>query len=135
MKTTLDTVDLIWNHLNSSSLNQVLTGNIYKKKRPQNSTQEDIVINSLPVSNEQLQQAIVNVNIFVPDVEHSINGSQEKMANWARLKGLAFLAVEDLKDGRSGDYTWDIQQQQDIEDEESGQHFINIRVQFYIANI
>lgn len=135
MKTTLDLVDVTWDRLNSSSLKTAITGKIYKYRRPVNSNVEDVVINSLPVTNEQLQRAVVNVNVFVPDVTISVNGNQDKVPNHVRLKQLAQTATSELNDRLIGDYSWEVQQQTVLEDEESQQHFVNIRLQFYISNI
>ena len=135
MKTTLDLVDVVWQLLNSSSLKGEITGGVYKLKRPLNSAKEDVVVNSLPVSNEQLQTAIVNVNVFVIDLEVGIEGEKNTMPDIARLKQLAAMTVDILQDGIDGDYTWDVQQQTVIEDEGNDQHFVNIRLEFFISNI
>ena len=135
MKTTLDLVDVVWQLLNSSSLKGEITGGVYKLKRPLNSAKEDVVVNSLPVSNEQLQTAIVNVNVFVIDLEVGIEGEKNTMLDIARLKQLAAMTVDILQDGIDGDYTWDVQQQTVIEDEGNDQHFVNIRLEFFISNI
>jgi hypothetical protein len=135
MKTTLDLVDVVYNELKSGPLKSAINGGVYKYTRPLNSSLEDVVINSLPVTNQQLQQAIVNVNVFVPNADISLGGSQQKMADHVRLKALGALAVDELKDGISGDYTWDVQQQTVIQDDESDSYYINIRLQFYVSNI
>jgi hypothetical protein len=135
MKTTLDLVDVVYNELKSGPLKSAISGGVYKYTRPLNSSLEDVVINSLPVTNQQLQQAIVNVNVFVPNADISLGGAQQKMADHVRLKALAALAVDELKDGISGDYTWDVQQQTVIQDDESDSYYINIRLQFYVSNI
>jgi hypothetical protein len=135
MKTTLDLVDVVYNELKSGPLKTAINGGVYKYTRPLNSSLEDVVINSLPITNEQLQQAIVNVNVFVPNQDLSIGGTQNNTADHVRLKTLAALAVEELKDNISGDYTWDVQQQTVIQDDESDSYYINIRLQFYVSNI
>ncbi len=136
MKTTLDLVDLVYEVLKTSSLKSSITGKVYEYQRPVNSNVEDVVINSLPITNDQLQEAIVNVNVFVPNLEVEETGDiSRQVPNITRLKTLAGLAVQNLTDGISGDYTWDVQQQTLMEDDESKQHFINIRIQFFVSNI
>lgn len=135
MKTTLDLVDVVYNELKSGPTKSAINGGVYKYTRPVNSSLEDVVINSLPVTGEQLQQAIVNVNVFVPNQDVSIDEVQQKTANHVRLKALAALAVTELTDGISGDYTWGVQQQTVIEDDESDSYYVNIRLQFYVSNI
>lgn len=135
MKTTLDLVSVVYDQLKSSSLKSAISGNVYKFKRPVNSDSEDVVINSLPITNEQLQTAVVNVNVFVPNVPVMSGGSESGFPDLVRLQALAAIAISELKDRISGDYTWDVQQMTVIEDEESGQYFANIRLQFFVSNI
>lgn len=134
MKTTLDTTNVLFDVLKNSSLKDAISGNVYKIKRPVNSNVEDVVINSLPITNEQLQRSVSNVNVFVPDIKVS-SDAVDKMPDFVRLGVLANLAVSSLTDGISGDYIWDIQQQNVIEDDESDQHYVNIRIEFFISNI
>lgn len=135
MKTTFDTDDVLFDVLKTSSLKNEISGKVYKRQRPVNSNLEDVVINSLPITNEQLQQCISNVNIFAPDIEIAVDGVVDKVADLVRLKELADLAVSDLTDSISGDFTWDIQQQTLIKDDESSSHYVNIRIQFFVSNI
>jgi len=139
MKTTLDTDDVLYDLLKISSLKSAISGNVYKRQRPANSNLEDVVINSLPITNEQLQQCVSNVNIFVPDEEitTTVDGSKivDRFANEARLKELTALAVEILTDGIKGDFTWDIQQVSLIKDNDSDSHYKNIRINFFVSNI
>lgn len=135
MKTTLDLVDVLYNLLKTGALRDAISGKVYKMNRPINSDLEDVVINSLPITSDQLQEAVANVNIFVPDALISVNGQQTKVPNHTRLKQLARIAVDMLEEGISGDYYWEVQQQTVIQDDESEQHFVNIRTEFFISNI
>lgn len=136
MKTTLDLVDIIWDRLNSSPLKASITGKLYKHRRPVNSQSEDVVINSLPVNNEQLQQAVANVNVHVPNLELQVNGAVDRsQPDHTRLKSLAALAIESLQEVWEDDYTYDVQQQLLIEDPEAGDHYVNIRLEFYNINL
>lgn len=140
MKTTLDLVDITWKHINASPLKEAISGGVYKFKRPTNSEAEDVVINSLPITNGQLQQAVVNVNVFVPNKVQSIGGYQDdEQPDTKRLKLLAELATSDLVDvwepEDSYGVNYDVQQQTVIQDDDSKQYYINIRLQFYSVNI
>jgi hypothetical protein len=135
MKTTLDTDDVLYDLLKNSSLKSAITGKVYKRQRPVNSNLEDVVINSLPITNEQLQQCVSNVNVFVPNEKITVGETVDSVANEARLKQLVALAVTVLTDGINGQFTWDIQQQTLIKDDESESHYINIRIQFFVSNI
>lgn len=138
MITTLDIVDILWTKINASALKTALGsgGGVYKHQRPLNSAKEDVVINSLPVNNAQLQQAIANVNVYVPDKTINQNGAQSKVPDHVRLDALAAIAVQVLKEEYSADaYHYELQQQSLIPDEASNSHFINIRIEFFNINI
>lgn len=139
MVNTLELVDIVWARLNASVLKtgpDAITGQIYKNNRPLGSKTEDIVINSLPVNNLQLQTAIVNVNIHVPNLVLSINGTQDTtQPDHARLKTLTTLALAVLADQWTADYNYDVQQEVLIEEEEFHEHYINIRIEFFYINI
>lgn len=134
MKTTFDITDILYRHLNDSSLKTEING-VICKKRPVDSTAEDVVINALPINNLDLQTAIVNVNIHVPNIDVDINGRQDNtQPDFARLKFLADMAVDILSNRWIDDYSFDVQQQsgpvEDVHD-----HFVNIRVEFISENI
>lgn len=136
MITTLDLVDIIWQRLNGSPLKTAISGGLYKHRRPAGSQTEDVVINSLPINNVQLQTGIANVNIHVPNLTIEASGVQDsKQPNSIRLQELAAIAIEALSDVWAGDYNYDVQQQTLLEDEEAGDYYINIRIEFYNINI
>jgi len=139
MRTPVDIVDILWGKINSSSLKSALAtgGGVYKRQRPINSNKEDVVINSLPLLNEQLQVGVANVNIHVPDKQINQVGIQTTVANTVRLKALVDTAVTILKEDYSADdYHFEIQQVSDLmKDEDASSHFINIRIEFYSLNI
>lgn len=134
MKSTLEIVDIVWAILNVSDITTEITGGIYKNKRPINSDKEDLVINAIGAANTDLETALVNVNIHVPSISIKINGSEEQVNDEARLKELTKKALEILADNWGEDYNFDVQQQLLIPDE-SGESYINIRLDFYSINI
>lgn len=136
MITTLDILDIVWNRLDGSQLKTAIIGGLYKHRRPAGSQKEDVVINSLSINNLQLQSAIVNVNIHVPNITIEVNGVQDSsQPNFTRLQELAAIAVEVLSEVWADDYNYDVQQQVLLEDEEAGDHYINIRIEFFNINI
>lgn len=136
MINTLQLVDLVFLRLKGSSLESAISGKLYKHKRPVNSVLEDIVVNSLPTNNLQLQSAVLNVNIFVPNLKLKINNVQDNtQPDHLRLETLCNLAVDRLKDYWQDDFNFDVQQQMLFEDEQSGSHYINIRLDFFNINI
>jgi hypothetical protein len=135
MKTTLDIVDAINTRLQAVSSLSTLSGKIYKYQRPVDSDLEDLVINCLPITNEQLQRAVANVNCYVPDTVVTVNGKENRVPNLTRLKAIAAIVMPALTDWISGSFTCDVQQQLLVPDSESNFHYLNIRLQFYVSNI
>jgi hypothetical protein len=136
MKTTLELVNIIWQVLTVSPVKEEITGGIFKHIRPLNSEKEDVVINSLPNLNTDLSQAVVNVNVFVPNKTQNLNGAQDNsQPDAARLEELAGMATDALKDQWGDDYNFDVQQSVLIRDEEGGSWYYNIRLNFYSINV
>jgi hypothetical protein len=139
MKTPIEIVDDLHQFIKESSLQQALKtgGGVYKITRPTGSTKEDVVINCLPVPNTQLQLTIANVNLHVPDISISKNGTVTKVPDIKRLNELAVIAWDLLKENyENSEYHWELQQMTNpFEDEVAGSHYINIRIEFYSLNI
>jgi hypothetical protein len=136
MKSSLDIVDILWHHLDSSSLKAEING-IVCKKRPINSKGEDVVVNALAANNlDPLQSAVINVNIYVPNKTQHIGTSQDStQPDFARLKQLTGMAVVVLNDQWSVDYNFSVQQTVGPFEDEGDQHYVNIRVEFFSINI
>ncbi len=135
MKTTLDTVDIVWSRLDASPLKAEITGGIFKHQRPTGSVKEDVVINGLPINNLQVQSAIVNVNIHVPALFIDFEGTQTQQPDNVRLNELSVLAIAALSDVWSQDYNYDVQQQILIMDTDPTDFYVNIRLEFFNINI
>lgn len=136
MITTFDQVDIIFQRLIGSGLPGMISGGIYKQRRPAGSKKEDIVINSLPVANGQLQTGIVNVNIHVPNLVVKVNGVQDSsQPDLVKLNDLTVAVIAVLSDVWSENYRYDVQQQMVIEDEEAQDHYSNIRIEFFSYNL
>lgn len=134
--TTLDIIDSTYLALNIAEVRSVISGGVYKVIRPLNSTSEDIVINSLPTVNFQLQRAIVNVNIHVPNLKIGTKvGQDNSQPNFARLREITSIVIGILNDKFFGQFWFDVQQQSIFAQPEINYHYSNIRVEFYNLNI
>jgi hypothetical protein len=133
MKSTFKVVDIIYGVLsNDADLIATITGSVYKK-RPVNSRLEDIDVACLPINNEQIQQAVVNVNAHVQNLTIVVNGIQDTtQPDTKRLKLITEKAIRLLDDKYIDDY-WFTVQQQNIFSEDK-EHYSNIRVNFYYEN-
>jgi hypothetical protein len=134
MKTTLDIVDIVWQHLNSSSLKTSVNG-VICKKRPAGSIKEDVVINATFADNEQVQSSLVNVNIYAPNKPQKFNGQDDfSQPDFVRLKALADMAVPILDKIYINDYWLLVQQVVGPIEDIGNQHYVNIRIDFHSEN-
>lgn len=126
--TAIDIVEVIVQRLRAANLS--ISGNIYRNQRPINSEQEDIVVNSLPVNNSSLQQAVANVNIHPAIKSFKVNDVINSTFDAARLNVVVKQVKAVLSDVWGADHNYDIQQEGLIQDE----GFYNIRINFYSEN-
>lgn len=98
MKTDIDIKDDVYRAVAGSALATAINGVVSKTIRPVNSVNEDIVISVLASQNTEIQQAYVNVNVYVPDLDipYSVNGETvvQKEENTKRLRTLCNIAKE-----------------------------------------
>lgn len=135
MKTGFDFEEILFQNLNTSSLKTAIDGAVCKK-RPIDSKLEDVVIRALTANNLDIQNVIVNVNIYVPNKALSLNGKQDDtQPDTKRLKQLVDIALPLLVDKWQGDLNYNVQNVIMIEDEASKSHYMNIRVEFFSINI
>ncbi len=134
-KTTFDLVDTIYNVLsNNAGLTSVISG-VVCKKRLLNSRKEDVVIGSLPVNNDQIQQAVLNINVHVPNLKMTIEGKQDNtQPDTARLKLITGIVWQAIDDKFYADHWFYVQQQNLFEEELTNNHYSNIRVNFFSIN-
>lgn len=132
MISTIGFENIVYNKLKGGALVSAITGSLRKNERPINSSKEDVVINSLPTNNLQLQTGLVNVNIHVPNLTVSSSEGVQKVPNTSRLETLFNMAQTELDEIMIGDTYFDIQQQLFFQEEESS--YINIRLDFYSIN-
>lgn len=121
MKSDIDIKDDIYKIIKSSSLLKNVSGTLSKTIRPENSNKEDIVISVLANQNGQIQEAFVNVNIYVPDIMRN-NQNEE---NSSRLRTLCKESIQLFKVGRGNDFRFELESQRVFEVEEKDEHVIN----------
>lgn len=121
MKSDIDIKDDIFAYIKGSELAKTVTGKLSKTVRPSKSDDEDIVISILTNANTDIQEAFVNVNIYVADVLRC--GQYEE--NSIRLRELCSLAKELLEVGRGEGYRFTLEKQRVLEVQGKNEHFIN----------
>lgn len=135
MTTTEDIIDILFARADASALKSAISGSICKRRRDGNSRLEDVVINCLPAQNTELQNIVANVNIHVPNITVQVNGQDDAQPDNVRLKQLAAIAIPVFTDVWEAGYNYTVQQQLVFEDREAGDHYINLRIEFFIENL
>jgi hypothetical protein len=112
-------------------------GKLCKYKRPLNSVLEDIVINGLDLIKDDIDETVLNVNIYVPNLEipNSTDRSQpnnKRMLYLSQLGNEAFQNGEEIWD-EADEYCFRYQQDTVMVDD-NNQHYINFRIEFYSTN-
>ena len=121
MKTDIDIKDDIYMFLKGSALAKMVNGKLSKTIRPTDSNKEDIVISVLANNNGQMQEAYVNVNIYVPDIMRK-NQNEE---NSSRLRTLCKESSQLLEVGRGTDFRFVLESQRVLEVKDKDEHVIN----------
>lgn len=134
MNTILDAATAVFKLVNVASVKNVITGGIYKYRRPQNSNKEDIVINTPSLGSGTRQLGVVNVNIYVPDVQQSIDGKNVFLANTARLETLTNLVKPLIEETDGEAYVIMIENFELLDESDINYHFMNIRLRIQMYN-
>lgn len=134
MKTTFDTNTILFGILNGSALvKSAINGGVYKTRRPLNSQKEDIVVNTIALTQEHLPQlGTSNINIHVPDMTVTIAGVQQQMPNDAKMDAVAKIICDVVRAAVIPGIACSIENQTTIEEAEIKQHFVNIRINWFI---
>ena len=130
MKSDIEIKDDVYKVIKGSILEETITGKLSKTNRPINSDKEDIVISLLDNGKGQIQEAFVNVNIYVPD--NIRDGQAEE--NSIRLRQLCKLSAELLEVQRGENYRFTLDKQRVIEVNGKNEHFINNKLFFKQVN-
>lgn len=135
MKTTFDTDSYLFGLLkNAAALTAAtLTGGIYAGSRPLNSELEDIVVNTIALTQEYAPQlGTSNINIHVKDMDVKIGSVSQKMQNRARLKALSDIVLEVIRSSQIPGVGYTIENQTVIAESSINQHYVNIRINWFI---
>lgn len=122
----------IFKHIKGSELAQTITGKVSKRKRPHNSTKEDILISVLANVNGQIQTATVNVNIYVADI--TVDNQPEE--DTVRLEQLCDLAANlfEVFAGPNNEWRATLLSQRVMEANGTNEHIINNKIEIKILN-
>lgn len=131
MKTEQDIKKDVKLHIQATNLATAVNGVVTTKKRPKGSSKEDITIQVLTSTADQTQEAVVNVNIYVP---MKLEGGQY-VENDDRESQLEAIASQCLKVGGIGkDYRFTLESQHTFEVESSHERCINNKLMYNYYN-
>lgn len=132
MKTSLNMIQDAFSVLNVTDVTDNISGNLYKLIRPKNSIVEDVVINALPITAEQFQNGVFNVNIHVPNLNPKIAGVlDDTIPDIPRMEAIADIIVKLLLQHDGYDFSFSIGNGGvPIRDTDLNWYF-NLRVNYY----
>ena len=121
----------IYRLIKGSNLESIVSGSLSKRGRPNDSDKEDIVISILENGSGQIQEAFVNVNIYVPDIQDS-NGAY--IINDIRADELSELAIQLFEVHNGGSFRFILDRQRVLKVDGKNEHFINNRLLYKQSN-
>ena len=130
MKTDIDIKDDIYLFIKGSKLFYEVNGKLSKTVRPSGSNNEDIIISVLSNQNAEIQEAFVNVNIYVKDLIRDNQNEEDTI----RLRKLCSIAKSLLNVGRGNDYRFVLDSQRVLAVEGKNEHFINNKLLYRQCN-
>lgn len=132
MKSDILIKDDLYKFVKDGPLATAVSGKVCKQGvRPKGSDKEDIVISVIANENGQIQEATVNVNIYVADDVKSDGQNQEATI---RLRELCKIASETLEVGSGDDYRFTLESQRVLAVEDTREHVINNKISYKQIN-
>ncbi|MBO8460120.1 MAG: hypothetical protein IAA73_07305 [Bacteroidetes bacterium] len=130
MKSDIEIKDDIFNHIKGSALERAVNGVLRKTRRPSGSDAEDIIISILDNGSGDIQEAFVNVNIYVKD---NIRDGQNEI-NDSRCRELCRISIEVLETGFGAGYRFILDKQRVMPVNGKDEHFINNKILYKQVN-
>lgn len=132
MKSDILIKDDIYNVVKASPIASAVTGKINKQGvRPKGSMLEDVVINVIANENGQIQDASVNVNVYVAD---DIKPDGQNQEATIRLRELCSICADALERGQGIDFRFTLESQRVIAVDGTKEHVINNKLKYKQIN-
>lgn len=126
MKTGIEVILDVRSLISISDVTSAITGKIYEVRRPTNSKLIDIVIGVQGVDNNWMQQALLNVNINVPNL-----ASDSTMPDLRNLNNISKLLVPLLDGQNKSDFYTKVDAPAIIYQDTDGTFYANIKVKYF----
>lgn len=124
MISVIDIKDIVYSIVKSSDLAQAVSGIVSKTIRPTSSEKEDIIISVLDNEGCQMQQFILNVNIYVSDLVKE----KDYIEDSARIRLLCSKAIQLFESIVKENWRCELQKQVVLKVEGKNEHCINNRI-------
>lgn len=119
----------VYRYINESGFMSNVNGTLSKTLRPHSSRNEDVVISILANEGTQLQKAVLNINIYIQDLD--VEGQFEE--NSIRQDEICEKSWKLLEKFRTDEYVAHAIEQR-VYDTKSGEHVINNQVEYKLIN-
>lgn len=129
MKTEAEILDDISRYI-ASTMKEQITGDVYTDKRPTNSAKEDIFVHVLATLPAQIQTALINVRIYVPNLQRQADSVRNKK----RIRELSRLAMNVLSSHIQDGWYIVLEEQSVEESIDNRQHVIINRIYYRYCN-
>lgn len=132
---SIDTDDILFKIVSEAvtSGKVVINGGVFTQgERPDDSEDEDIVINTITVTHDKPQTGTSNVNIYAKDLKLRIKGKEQRKADRERLRTIGDALVAYLDAQNIADLEYWIESDIVIKELEVNQHYRNIRISWNI---
>lgn len=134
LKSSIDTDGILFGLLKD---NTSITGGVYVgDDRPEDSAEEDIVINTIDLEADALPQiGTSNINVYVNDTSKNINGKMQVSANRQRLNALTQEILSIVRNVVLPGMKIIPKRATPMYEPTTKQHFMNIRIDWNIQTI
>lgn len=130
MKTDVEIQQDVFQYVKGGLIDDAINGEVRILPRSTKSNKEDCIISILDNDPTQIQFAFVNVNVYVPNIT---NGG-ESVGNLPRIKVLAKLCSEVLKEVYLGAYSFWLVKQRVLPVEGKDEYVINNKIKYSFNN-
>lgn len=128
MKTGMEIETDVYRLLMASSIAEELSGRVYRIKHPRDMADDCAVVNFLSGRDEQIQNGVVNLNIFIADI---IVDGGETYPDTKKIGMFQRLVLDWIEKTRHSEYRLDTDASMTIiESADTNQHYINCRLNF-----
>lgn len=132
MKTGIKMVQDGYSVVNVDAVKNAITGKVYMYARPKNSNVQDVVLNTLTLSNTQVQEGVFNCNIHCPNKKDVVIGGKtdNTQPDIAALDAISQIVTDLLNIYIGNDFRLRAQNTGVLLRDVDGTWYVNIRVYY-----